>query len=145
MNWELVTAIATALALVATIAIWILQTRIQNRHMRAQISSDMVARLNEYSQVEIEHPELVALLDRPYERECDGARAAVTLMDMRLALVEEAYLQHEKHHTVQTDEWMTWQRMLQRWTHRAIFPGYWKLAREGFHPEFAEMVDEELQ
>lgn len=143
MNYqpEFIAAIAAVIAIIISVITFIIQTRSQIRHIKAQVSAELTARLNDSNAYEIGHPQLYSFFEQPFEKQTPENHSMVTLTDIRFALLEEVFMQHHKYKLLDNEDWKTWREMLKRWVNRPFFLGYWRIARPYFRPSFINEVD----
>jgi hypothetical protein len=137
-----ISAGAAAIAVIISLFTFIAQSRTQVRHIKAQVSSELTARLNDSNVTEIGHPELYDFFQTPFIEQTAENHTSVTLTDIRLALLEEAFTQYHKYKLLDDDDWRPWRAILGRWIKRPFFDGYWKMASQYFRASFVEEVDQ---
>ncbi len=135
-----ISAGAASLAVIVSLITFIAQSRTQVRHIKAQVSAELTARLNDSNVTEIGHPEIFKFFDTPFAGETVENHTSVTLTDIRLALLEEVFTQYHKYKLLDADDWQPWRAILGRWVARPFFDGYWCMASKYFRAAFVGEV-----
>ena len=135
-----VSAIAAVVGVVASLIIFIWQSRTQVRHIKAQVSAELTARLNESNAIEIGHPELSDFRQTLFTGQTKENHTSVLISDMRLALFEEVFVQYKKFKLLDEEDWNAWRAILAQWIEKPFFEGYWKISSPSFRASFVSEV-----
>ncbi len=131
---------AAAVAVIVSMITFFVQSRSQVRHIKAQVSAELTARLNDSNVTEIGHPGIYDFFNTPFTGDTVENHTYVILADIRLALLEEAYTQYQKYKLLDSDDWKPWSAVLGRWIERPFFQGYWDTASKYFRSSFVDEV-----
>lgn len=129
-----------SLSLFISVLTLVIQYYLQVRLVRSQRSFEMMGKLNDCSIAELSFPDIWNFYNKEYSGESKTNHEFTKLVDMKLSLLEEIFLQYKKYKFSSKSDWLVWRKVLERVVVRPFFPGYWCLLSPYFHDDFAKEV-----
>jgi hypothetical protein len=142
-----VQAVATiVLVLLTAYYAWASRAVVRETHATLQATARMTlqGRLDRISELFLRDPELFASLDQPGATGLEEDRR-FHVANMLVAVLEEAYTQHEVDGVMSEDDWRAWVVTLDSMMQRRYMSAYWQQVREHFGASFRDFVDARLQ
>jgi hypothetical protein len=141
-----VQAMATlVLVLLTAYYAWASRALVRETHATLQATARMTlqGRLDRISELFLRDPELFDTLDHPEATGLEQDRR-FHVANMLLAVLEEAYTQHEIDGAMSDEDWRAWVATLDTLMHRRYLNAYWQHAREHYSAPFRRFVDARL-
>jgi hypothetical protein len=142
-----------ALATFALIALtayyaWFTRALVRETHATLQANARLTlqARLDRVSELFVREPDLFSSLDQPASSNLDEEQdRRFHVANMLMAVLEEAYTQHEVDGAMSEDDWGAWQVTLDSMMGRRYMSAYWQYVRQHYGASFRDFVDRRLQ
>jgi hypothetical protein len=142
-----VQAVAT-FALIALTAYyaWFTRALVRETHATMQTTARMTlqGRLDRVSEIFLRDPELFNSLDQPDASGLEQDRR-FHVANMLVAVLEEAYTQHEVDGAMSEDDWGAWVVTLDSMMQRRYMSAYWQQVRPHYGAAFRTFVDARLE
>ena len=142
-----VQAVAT-FALIALTAYyaWFTRALVRETHATLQANARLTlqARLDRISELFLRDPELFSSLDQPEATGLEQDRR-FHVANMLVAVLEEAYTQHEVDGAMSEDDWGAWVVTMDSMMQRRYLNAYWQQVRQHYGAGFREFVDKRVQ
>jgi hypothetical protein len=140
-----VQALATfALILLTAYYAWFTRALVRETHASLQATARLTlqGRLDRISELFLRDPELWDGLDRDDGQQRDRR---FHLANMLVAVLEEAYTQHEIDAAMSDEDWRAWVATLDALMQRRYLIGYWQQVREHYGESFRRFVDARVE
>ena len=142
-----VQAVAT-FALIALTAYyaWFTRALVRETHASLQATARLTlqGRLDRVSELFLQDPDLFNSLDHPGSTGLEQDRR-FHVANMLVAVLEEAYTQHEVDGAMSEDDWGAWVVTLDSMMQRRYMSAYWQQVRQHYGASFRNFVDRRLQ
>ena len=124
---------------------WASRALVRETHATLAATARMTlqGRLDRISELFLRDPELWNSLEQPGGGEPNDRRFHIA--NMLMAVLEEAYTQHEVDGAMSEDDWQAWVSTLETMLQRPYLLTYWREVRPHFGASFRRFVDARLR
>lgn len=129
-----------SLSLFISVLTLVIQYYLQIRLVKSQRSFEMMGKLNDCNIAELSFPKIWDFYNVEYLEENKKNHEFTKLVDMKLSLLEEIFLQYKKYKFSHKKDWLVWRKVLERVVAKPFFPGYWLLLSPYFHNDFDQEI-----
>ena len=114
----------------------IIQYYLQIRLVKSQRSFEIMGKLNECNLAELSFPAIWDFYNTEDMNEDKGNHEFTKLVDMKISLWEEIFMQCKKYKFSNKKDWIVGRKVLEKIVVKPFFPGYWTLFSPYFHEAF---------
>jgi hypothetical protein len=111
--------------------------------LQANARAMLQARMDRISELCIQNPDLMSLLEQTDNSDAMDARFYFT--NMFLGVLEEAHTQYAIDRTMPEDDWSAWAATSDTFLGRPYFAGYWRRVQGTYEPSFTRFVNDRLR
>ncbi len=142
-SWQVLGIIFSIFLGIASLLYTAYQSRLATMQMRSGTSTTMFGYLTQLNQILLENAEIeIRLLGGSLFQAPDvSTRKAQLLIDIYLSFLEEVWYQHNTFKQYTSQDWATWERLLQNLGHSPFAQEYWNATKANFDLDFATTVD----
>jgi len=122
---------------------WASRALVRETHttLQANARAMLQARMDRISEICIQDPNLMSLLDDEAD---DSMDVRFFFSNMFLGVLEEAHTQYALEHSMPAEDWSAWAATAETFLGRPYFAGYWQRVQHTYEPSFQRFVNGRL-
>jgi hypothetical protein len=122
---------------------WASRALVRETHttLQANARAMLQARMDRISELCIQNPNLMSLLD---EEDAGAMDVRFFFTNMFLGILEEAHTQFALEQSMPPEDWSAWAATADTFLGRPYFAGYWQRVQPTYEPSFQRFVNERL-